>query len=769
MPRVLLILLLLLPFGAAADQVSETKDEYTEELNVLLLHSYHTGFKWTDDITHGVKEALGEQVTLFIEYMDTKRQFDESYLDALSDLLALKFRKHRFSLIICSDNNAYTFITRDGMRLFENIPVVFCGLNYPDELLKEKPDNVTGVIEHVDFLSNFRLIRSLHPGAGKLIFITDNTPTGKRLQEEFRIECDRMKDGFEIVEMWFDYSMEELLEDLAELPDDAVVLFSLFFRDAEGSFFEWDHGTDLICKASPVPVYGVWDFNLGHGIVGGRIVSGYKQGYEAGVLGRLVLSGTAAAAIPVRNKDLNEYCFDYDRLNAFHIPISELPPDSRIVNRPPSVIRENKGLFIGIFTVIFILLLLVIMLVINVLMRHRVEKDLKRARNYIVNIIDSMPSIMISVDINGKITELNTRAAESGNAVISESRGKSLETVFPRFAGEMNLIDAAIRTGLVEHRMKTSYSSAGGVMYEEITVYPLITDSVEGAVVRVDDKTEQKRIEEMMIQNEKMLSVGGLAAGMAHEINNPLGAMVQNAQVVIQRLSADNQANRQAAEKAGISFESIQSYMEERKIPQQLELVREAGRRAREIVNNMLSFARQSDAARSSHSISELLDRTVELASSEFNLKKKYDFKSIEIKREYAGNMPMVPCEVGKIQQVFLNILKNGAEAMHEKQKDYGETYVPCFILRILHEGSMAIIEIEDNGPGMDEEIRNRVFEPFFTTKPVGIGTGLGLSVSYFIITENHGGTMSVDSRKGKGTTLIINLPLKSREPEYPV
>jgi signal transduction histidine kinase len=115
-----------------------------------------------------------------------------------------------------------------------------------------------------------------------------------------------------------------------------------------------------------------------------------------------------------------------------------------------------------------------------------------------------------------------------------------------------------------------------------------------------------------------------------------------------------------------------------------------------------------------------------------------------------------VPCEGSKLQQVFLNILKNGAEAM---AGGTDPVPAPTFTLRVRGEGAWACVEIADNGPGMPEKIRRRIFEPFFTTKPVGKGTGLGLSVSYFIITENHGGKMDAVSTPGKGARFVIRLP----------
>lgn len=200
-------------------------------------------------------------------------------------------------------------------------------------------------------------------------------------------------------------------------------------------------------------------------------------------------------------------------------------------------------------------------------------------------------------------------------------------------------------------------------------------------------------------------------------------------------------------------MEAIQNFMEDRGILRMITRIKESGRRVAGIMDNMLSFARKSDARVSFHTLSELLDKTLELAAT--------DFKMIEIKKEYDDKMPPVPCEGAKIQQVLLNILCNGAQAMQE-----AGTEKPLFIARtrVENKRNMVCLEIEDNGPGMDEKTLKRVFVPFFTTKPLGIGTGIGLSVSYFIIVDDHGGEMEVESTLGKGTKFIIKLPIKIME-----
>ncbi|HBZ53970.1 MAG TPA: histidine kinase, partial [Syntrophobacteraceae bacterium] len=247
-----------------------------------------------------------------------------------------------------------------------------------------------------------------------------------------------------------------------------------------------------------------------------------------------------------------------------------------------------------------------------------------------------------------------------------------------------------------------------------------------------------------------------------HEINNPLAGLMQSAMVLENRLGSDLEANRKAAAAVGTNMETIRAYMESRGLKELLSNIRESGSRAARIVRNMLEFARKSDRAFSSHHLGQVMDQTIELAASDYDLKKNYDFKRIQIVRDYSTNLQEVPCEKTKIQQVLLNILKNGAQSMANQGTCDGQP--PRFILRTRRDGNMARMEIEDNGPGMDEATRRRVFEPFFTTKPVDQGTGLGLSVSYFIVTEDHGGTMTVSSVEGKGTVFIIRLPLEGRE-----
>lgn len=398
--------------------------------------------------------------------------------------------------------------------------------------------------------------------------------------------------------------------------------------------------------------------------------------------------------------------------------------------------------------------------IVDITERKRGEEELKHLRNYLSNIIDSMPSVLIGVDMEGIVIQWNSEAHKQVGVASDQAVGQPIEKVYPLMAAEIERVQEVISSQKEHCDLRRSRKEDGEVRYENLTIFPLVANGVEGAVIRVDDITERVRIEEMIVQSEKMMSVGGLAAGMAHEINNPLAGMMQTAQNISTRLTDSNMpANIHVAEEVGITMNAIHQYMEKRKIFDMLNRIHESGKRATNIVQNMLSFARKSEDILESNNIPEIIDNCIELCSIDYDLKKKYDFRDIEINCECEDCLPEVSCESGQIQQVIMNVLKNGAEAMAESDRK------SSFNLHIFYEENAGFlrIEIQDNGPGMSEEVLKRVFEPFFTTKGTEKGTGLGLSVSYFIITENHNGQMFVNSEQGKGTTFTIRLPVNKK------
>ncbi|MFC1673238.1 ATP-binding protein [Pseudomonadota bacterium] len=279
--------------------------------------------------------------------------------------------------------------------------------------------------------------------------------------------------------------------------------------------------------------------------------------------------------------------------------------------------------------------------------------------------------------------------------------------------------------------------------------------------VNVLDTTERNRLQAMMVQNEKMLSVGGLAAGMAHEINNPLSGVLQGVQNVQRRLSKDIEANHKVADEIGIDFDKLQEYLQRRRVLDFFDAISDSGKRASAIVVNMLGFSRKGGDTMEPVDVEGLVDQVLTLAAMDYDLKKQYDFKNITLKRDLPPGVPDVPCVRSEIQQVLLNLLTNAAHAF---QAGGVKPENPELTVRVAQDGDMVLIEVADNGPGMTDAVAARVFEPFFTTKPPGKGTGLGLSVAYYIINDEHHGRMEVETAPGHGATFKIWLPLKQEQ-----
>ncbi|WP_461210469.1 PocR ligand-binding domain-containing protein [Desulfocurvus sp. DL9XJH121] len=388
--------------------------------------------------------------------------------------------------------------------------------------------------------------------------------------------------------------------------------------------------------------------------------------------------------------------------------------------------------------------------------RKLAETELLSLRNYLASIVDSMPSVLIGTDRNLTVTQWNRAAGRWTGLPGSKALGKLLSEVNFLPGDLLREIARAVFWRERLERRRVLLQRGSERCHVDLMVFPLEEDKAGGAVLRLDDVSESVRIEHIMVQTEKMMSVGGLAAGMAHEINNPLGGILQGAQNILRRLDPDLPANQEAAGRLGLDFAAMGEYFRERSITRFLDGIQDSGRRAAGIIQNMLSFSRQSGARRAPCDLCALLDRTVELASSDYDLRRNYDFKKVDIVRRYAPDLPKIPVEEMEIEQVVLNLLKNAAQAMTEGPKADGR---PRIILRALSDEGGVRLEVEDNGPGLSEEMRARIFEPFFTTKEPGVGTGLGLSVSYFIITQRHGGRIFAEPAPGGGARFVIRLP----------
>lgn len=433
----------------------------------------------------------------------------------------------------------------------------------------------------------------------------------------------------------------------------------------------------------------------------------------------------------------------------FEVVLKRKDGEAVLVATSSGVYRDEEGAVLGVEGIFR-----------DITERKRTEERLRQSEEKFSRLFKLSPdAISLSEPDTGLLVEVNDAYAKLTGYEQSELVGKtSLELgLFVHPQGRRRVIERLKAVGQVTN-MEVEFRRKDGSHVQCSVSGQFITIGQKSfflAVMR--DVTEFKRMQEMMVQSEKMVSVGGIAAGIAHEINNPLGIIVQTAQTLVQRTRPDFGKNIEVAQSIGLDMALLEEYMQRRKILPFVQDMQAAAVRAADIIRHMLDFSRRSESRRAVCALPVIVDRALTLAQNDYDLKKNFDFKRIGIVKEYAPDLFPVECTETELEQVFLNLLRNAAQAMGTSGGFLGE---PKIVIR-LHNSPFGVrCEVEDNGPGMSAEVRRRVFEPFYTTKPPGIGTGLGLSVSYFIVTRGHEGKMWVESAPGSGSRFIIELPV---------
>ena len=352
--------------------------------------------------------------------------------------------------------------------------------------------------------------------------------------------------------------------------------------------------------------------------------------------------------------------------------------------------------------------------------------ELKLLKEFNESIIESINVGLLAVDLEGRVTRLNSALEEILDISRNESVGKRVEDLFSEdFTDTLRQVLGNDRWRLRGtrniYKIHTA-TFAGRTLVLNIAIAPL-QDSQEqtGALVVIEDVTSRVRLEEQLQQREKLSSIGLLAAGVAHEVNTPLTGVSSYTQMLLGMLSETDPKHALLLK------------------------VRRQAERATNIVNNLLNFSRTGDASEFTElDISRVLDDTLQL------LEPQLRGNRIEIVRDYDPDSPVVFGNAGKLQQVFTNLLLNARDAIPAGGS--------IRISTIPAEDHSLTIEVSDSGMGIAPENVAKIYDPFYTTKGVGRGTGLGLAVSYGIVQE-HSGHISVESNPGRGTAFRITLP----------
>ncbi|WP_199295684.1 PAS domain S-box protein [Trichocoleus sp. FACHB-591] len=321
------------------------------------------------------------------------------------------------------------------------------------------------------------------------------------------------------------------------------------------------------------------------------------------------------------------------------------------------------------------------------------------------------------------------------------------------------------------HERTSELSQANFMLKQEIAEREQMEAALRQSEAQLKQQAQQlestlhelQRTQSQLVQSEKMSSLGQLVAGVAHEINNPVSFIYGNVkyadeyvQTVLHLLTLYQQQCPAPVDELQAALEGIDLEFLATDLQKLLQSMKVGAERIREIVLSLRNFSRLDEAEMKAVDIHEGLDNTLLILKN--RLKAHAGHPGITVLPEY-GDLPLVECYAGQLNQVFMNILSNAIDVLEDSQDQSAEQPGVIHVCTTVQADQWVVIRIADNGPGISETVQRRLFDPFFTTKPVGRGVGLGLSISYQIVVEKHGGRLKCHSIPGQGTEFVIEIP----------
>lgn len=796
MPRfitAIFLAVLLLPFATAAQARSQ---------NVLVLHSYHPGLSWTDTLNAGIQEtfrAENRKVLLWVEYLDTKRNTDTSYLSLQAALLRHKLANSIFDLIVTTDNGALNFVLKYRQSIFRGAPVVFCGVNafQPSQLQGQL--DITGLAENPPFAETMRTALGLHPDTKEFVVIGADQSITDLITDATLHELEGLFPNIRFT-YWNNLPAQELRTRLQALGEGQIIFVHGVMRNEEGVLVDYRDKNLFLSTYAKVPIYGFWDFEMGTGCVGGRMVEGRAEGVRAARLAMRVLAGADPDSIPVDIKTPSRFIFDYIQLQRFGIQESLLPAGSLILNEPTRFYQIDKRYIWTATAGVAVLLAALAMLMSSiqrrkeaqeVLRRHkeqleeavrsrtehlrtanddlehevneriRVEGDLRKTRARLEieverrtsdlifeveqrrqaeaqirdreakarALINAPTETLLLMDQTGILLDINETGASRLGTIRESLIGQSIFDLLPpgRSARLRQAVDRVYASG--EAGDITEYGQDADL---DLHLYPVFDDS--GLVTRVAvfmaDVTASRRMARQIMLLDKINSLGRMAAGIAHEIRNPLTGIhgyLYAMDEICSELSDD--------ESAGVLRTTI-------------EKIRKAAGKMESVIRRVLDFSKPGSPRLEMLELQQPVQEALSLLAP--TLRKA----GVNVATNFSP-APAIHGDRMQLEQAVVNIVDNAARALRSHE---GAKRVE---IRINSSEGRVRLTIEDNGPGIARADRERIFDPFYTT--ASDGTGIGLSIVQRIVAD-HDGTIRVSESQLGGAEFTLEFPVSAAE-----
>jgi PAS domain S-box-containing protein len=705
---------------------------------------------YTHDVVKGIYSNLKNKSNIIhIENMDIQVKHDDKYLDILYDLYKYKFEDYNFDIIIATDEDSYYFFEKYGDKLFENSPILFCGINEPNILDKVKSNERFYVVKQlIDIEKTLDLANKIHPNNKIFIPVNPNLLSShyiKLLENQKKYYYDK---GVDIL-IYYESNINRVLSKLNTLKSGLTLITLTEFKTDHNDNYPMN---DLIKFASTkknIPCYSFWNSMINTGIIGGSLCDSYGLGNTAG---RFALKIMEDPKYNVRNiSHKNKYMFDYNQLTKFNIPIYNLPPESKIKNKQSNFYSISKDIIYA-FTIyiIFFLVLIIFILLVSINKTKKLQKTLKSNTEDYKNLIEFLP-FGILVHNNGNIHFANS-------AFLKLFKYKDLDSI--KNTSVYNYIHKDFHEKIkkrLENQQKHIYSpdidelgvtANGELINIEVCAYPTL-DSNNYTIAVINDLTEKRKAEKFrnkILEEEKKLKQAReydklkteFFSNLSHELKTPLNLIFS-----ITQLIESNLINNQLVCKSNNTSHHIN-------------ILKQNCYRMLRLVNNLIDITKLDCGHFSielqNHNIVSLVEN-ITLSVSEY-------IKNKEISLIFDTNIEekIIAVDPNSIERIILNLLSNAI-----KFTDSGDS----IIVNLFAEQEYVTISIKDTGIGIPNDKLEMIFDRFrqvdksLTRNTEGSGIGLSLVKSLIDI---HNGYIDVKSEYGYGSDFIIRLPVTTVE-----
>ena len=757
--------------------------------NILILNSYHHGLSWTDQEVDGILSVLkqaDERFNISIEYMDWKSFASQNNLDQLKERYRFKYSNMDIDMIITTDDAALEFALKNRETLFSDAPVVFCGVNDEgaDNLTKGMA-GVTGVIEEVDPVKTVKAALKINPDINRVYLVYDQTESGRSTGQLSVNGIYRISPVIEVVEL-NDGNMDNILETVSQAPENSIVLSTTYSEVSDGSVNEFEYYIRKLSQYSKVPVYSLYDFAIGYGVVGGSMLSGKSQGQKAAQMAIKILNGVDIKEIPFDHEDTARYIFDYKELQRFRISIDSIPEDSEIINKPFNFFEEYKAAVITVLIIVTLLLAFIMVLIFNLrrinAMKEKLndnhveltglyenltiaDNKLKQQINELVAVQEDLISsegryeLLFDKMINGcfvfepilnaenKITEIRFIKVNPGfyhqaGLPVKDVAGKTWSEVFGFPNREISIFQNLLTTGNAErfetcHPENEKYyvvdafliaKNKIGVIFDNITDYKSAIKSIKLLNEELERRVTERTSELQAALNE----LESFSYTVSHDLKSPLRAVDGYTQILLDDLETEIDSDAK----------------------EMLQNIRTISREAIEMINKLLQYSKTSRAVLDKEMVD--IRKKVSDVFSELLLTNHDRDISLVIDTE----LPDIYVDRVLFRLLLQNVLSNAIRFTKNREK------------AIIHVGCTSsqneyVFYIKDNGAGFDMTYSHKLFSIFqrLHTNDEFEGNGIGL-VTVKKIIEKHGGRVWIEGKPDAGAVIYFTIPLNNGQNE---